>query len=536
MRSTRSILLAGVAVGLAATGPVRAADVTPAQASSFEAQLRDAVSKVLGPSVKLPDRPVRITADGDHYDMAVPFPVGRLVGLGGPSAPGAAPGTAPASGMAEITGSAKLGDDGIWTVEHVQLTSPLNFTAMMPVPRSDDDPAAPKTTAVAYTIEQKGQDGHIVWDPTFHTPSTWTASSQATTAHAVGGPIEQDTTVGPTNATTTLRPDGPDRVDLLVAGDMQDYDIDGTKSATPMRVAMKRLRLASTLNNVSRENGLKLLQAMSTLVAANVPKSSPALNPLVKAVLGSLQDLASDFMLDETVEGATVQVAGQNVTMDRLRLEVDARSDAGLLRAGMDFGLGGIGLPDFPLGPFADLLPQQVDIRPVIGGVTAQDLLHMANLATDNIDPSQADITAFFSHGGVTGGIESMTVEVGGATFTGQGKVVATAPTPQSVTGTAELTAENFDALMQRVTSIPALAQQAVPALVFIKGIGRNVGDKLVWDISYKDNKVLVNNVDLTAMAGGGQAQRPAPRATPGGALKQPARPTAPGQIPNWGK
>ena len=47
--------------------------------------------------------------------------------------------------------------------------------------------------------------------------------------------------------------------------------------------------------------------------------------------------------------------------------------------------------------------------------------------------------------------------------------------------------------------------------MLFIKGIGRNVGDKLVWDISFKDNKVLVNNVDLTAMAGGGQPQRDAP-------------------------
>ena len=534
MHTTRILLLAGVAAGLAAAGsPVHAADVTPAQASSFETQLRTAVTKVLGPSVKLPERPVHIMADGDHYDIAVPFPIGRLIGLGAPPPPG----TAPTSGTAEVTGNAKLGDDGIWTVEHVQLTSPLKFTAMMPVPPSDDDPAAPKTVAVTYTIEQKGQDGRIVWDPSFQTPSTWTASSQATTAHAAGGPIEQDTAIGPTNATTTLRPHGPDRVDLLLAGDLQDYNIDGTKSATPMRIAMKQLHMTSTLGNVSRENGLKLLQSVSTLIASNLPKSSPALNPLVKAVLASMQDLASDFVLDETVEGVSVQISGQNVTMDRLRLGLDARSEAGLIRAGMDFGLGGLSLPDFPLGPFADLLPQRIDIRPVIGGVTAQDLLHMANLATDNIDPSQSDIAAFFSHGGVTGGIESMTVEVGGATFTGHGKVVAAAPTPQSVTGTAELTAENFDALMQKVTAIPALAQQGVPVMVFIKGIGRNVGDKLVWDISYKDNKVLVNNVDLTAMAGAGQPQRSTPsHVTPGGALKQPAHPTAPGQVPSWGK
>jgi hypothetical protein len=164
------------------------------------------------------------------------------------------------------------------------------------------------------------------------------------------------------------------------------------------------------------------------------------------------------------------------------------------------------------------------------------DLLHMASLASENKDPYPADIAALFSHGGITGGIDSMAVDVAGAKFTGSGQVVATGPTPDAVSGTATVTAENYDALMQKVMAMPALAQQAVPVMVFIKGIGRNVDNRLVWDISYKDNKVLINNVDLTAMAGGrpaAAARPPAPPAPPPGA-NRPAGTVRP--VPSWAK
>jgi len=39
---------------------------------------------------------------------------------------------------------------------------------------------------------------------------------------------------------------------------------------------------------------------------------------------------------------------------------------------------------------------------------------------------------------------------------------------------------------------------------VFAKGIGRVVGNQVVWDITYRDNKLLVNGTNLLAMMGGG--------------------------------
>ena len=42
-------------------------------------------------------------------------------------------------------------------------------------------------------------------------------------------------------------------------------------------------------------------------------------------------------------------------------------------------------------------------------------------------------------------------------------------------------------------------------ALAFAKGIARTAGERLVWDLTYRDGRMLVNDVDLSAMAGGGR-------------------------------
>ena len=47
----------------------------------------------------------------------------------------------------------------------------------------------------------------------------------------------------------------------------------------------------------------------------------------------------------------------------------------------------------------------------------------------------------------------------------------------------------------------PSLAQ-AVPVIVFAKGIGRTEGGKLVWDMQFDSSKLLVNGVDLMKMTG----------------------------------
>ena len=529
---TRMGLLAGAALALC--GPALGADATAAQAGSLEQQVRDALGGLLGPSVKLSDRPVRITAAGDHYDVAI------LPGFK----------TAPAAGGVaqdvQITATARPGDKGTWLIDGVRIASPLRFTVDMPLPPKDGAArGSAGTVPVTYTVEQTNPDTRIVWDPTFASPSTWTSAAQGTTIRAEGGPMAQTTVIGATNSVSTLRPVGADRVDVLVDGSAQDYRLSTARAGGPLDVGVKRVRIGMAMNGVSRAGSVAILQAMTSvtvdLLQARPGAQPPKLAPeVVRSVLAALKDFASDFTLDETLEGFIVKTQGQTVAMDQLKIGLDAKSEAGLLRAGMTMGVQGIALPDMPLGDMAVLIPTRVALHPVVGGIGVAELMRVAQAGSENKDPAPADIKAMFSHGGITAGLESLALDVAGASLTGQAKFVATGPSAELISGTAQLSVENFDVLMQKVNAIPALTQQAMPVMVFIKGIGRSVGSKLVYDVVYKDGKVLINNVDMTAMAGASApAPAPAPRSpvpAPGAAPGPGGAPKANRPPPSWAK
>lgn len=525
---TRMGLLAGVAFG--ACGPALAVDMTAAQAAALEQQVRDALGGLLGPSVKLSDRPVRITAAGDHYDATI-LPGFKTTPVAGGSAQDV-----------QITARARPGDKGTWLIDDVRIASPLRFTIDMPLPPKEGQlRGSAGTVPVTYTIEQTGADSHIVWDPTYTSPSTWTSASQATTVRAEGGPLAQTTAIGPTSIVSTLRPVGGDRVDVLLDGSVQDYRLNALPAMGPFDVAVKRVRVGMAMKSVSRAGSVAIVQAMTSVVADSLqarPGGQPAkvAPETVRTILAALKDLASDFTLDETLEGFIVKTAGQTVAMDQLVIGLSATSEAGLLRAGMTMGVQGIALPDAPLGDMAALIPTRVALHPVVGGIGVAELMRIAQSDGDGKEPAPADIQALFSHGGITGGLESLQLDMAGASLTGQANFVATGPSPELITGTAQFRVENFEVLMQKVTSIPSLAQQAVPVMVFIKGIGRTVGTQLVYDLVYKDGKVLINNVDLTAMAGG-----PAPAARPPAPAPAPApgpgkAPKANRPLPSWAK
>ena len=500
---SRTLLLAGAAAGLLLGAPgTRAADVTPAQAASLENQVRDWLGSLVGPAMKLGDRPVSITAAGDHYDVVVPIPL-----------PAAVPGTA-----YRFTGAARAIEGGKWTVENVRAAMPMTFTLDMPAPRAAPK-APPSTVPVKYTVDVKGQDGRIVWDPSFATPSTWNSSAQGATMRTEGGPVSQDSSFGAITSLGTLRPAGADRVDVLSEGTLQDYKAKiGTDAAGVTDVGMKRIRVNVALNGVSRTKALVILQAVTTVgMAANQAQGRPPKlgQEVMRSMLDALQDFASDFSLDETIDGLAVQIQGMAALLDRMKLGLAAKSTKGLLEASMDLGVEGLSLPDLPLGGLEALIPHRVALRPVVSGIGVAELTSMAKASSEGRAVTPEDIKALFSHGGIKAGLDSLAIEIGGAVISGQGKMVMTSP--EAFSGDAQIVAENLDALMQKVSAIPAAAQ-AVPVLLMAKGIGKAVGNKVIWDVSYHDGKMLVNNVDLAAMAGGGapppnrpNQQRPAP-------------------------
>ena len=242
---------------------------------------------------------------------------------------------------------------------------------------------------------------------------------------------------------TTLRPVGLDRADLLTDGSLQDYNVDSLMNDSPVHIAMQRIKVTSALTGLSRSRAATLIQACIGMVLplatspggeprAAAPKIAPE---LIHLALAALQDFASEFKLDETIDGLAVKMQDQAVGIERVKLGLAAASDGGLLRAGMDLGVDGLELPNMPLGDMSVLVPRTFKLHPVVSGLGVAELLRIANAAVDGLDPAPADIAALFSHGGLTAAIEHMMVDVGGTVFSGQGQVKASGPSPDLVGG-----------------------------------------------------------------------------------------------------
>jgi hypothetical protein len=88
-------------------------------------------------------------------------------------------------------------------------------------------------------------------------------------------------------------------------------------------------------------------------------------------------------------------------------------------------------------------------------------------------------------------------VEAAGATVTGSGTM--TFDSLEAFSGNATLVATDLAALQQKLAADPALAP-GLSALIFLKGVGRTEGERMVWDIDFHDQRLTVNNQDFTAM------------------------------------
>jgi hypothetical protein len=161
----------------------------------------------------------------------------------------------------------------------------------------------------------------------------------------------------------------------------------------------------------------------------------------------------------------------------------------------------GLTIPELPPALSA-YIPTHFAIRPTVSNISVADLTKIGLDSTGpgaGAPPSPAALQALFSHGGINVGFDSLGLDVAGTKFAGAGKFTVTGP--QTVTGQAEVTAHGLDTLITKAQADPMLAK-GVPMIIFLKGIAHTTGDEAVWQISVAAKKVLVNGVDLSAMAG----------------------------------
>ena len=79
----------------------------------------------------------------------------------------------------------------------------------------------------------------------------------------------------------------------------------------------------------------------------------------------------------------------------------------------------------------------------------------------------------------------------------GSGRMRMLTPTKAGIE--ARLSATGLDAMMAEAGKNADL-RMAMPILAMIKGLGRQEGPRMVWDLAITDDQALVNGVDVMAM------------------------------------
>ncbi|MBV8913230.1 MAG: hypothetical protein JOZ05_09355 [Acetobacteraceae bacterium] len=477
-----------------------AADATPEGAKALEQQVRDWITSTLGPQVKIAARPLQVTPEGDHYAINIPFG-------DAPDAP-------------RITADARSADGARWTIDNVR--PPEEFKLNVPVPADKDTGTPAHTVPVTYKLTFGQMATQLLLDPTYGSASSYNSTLQDMNLAAHGENLQQTAHVDRGAGTGVLRPGANGRLDLLTEGSFENYTISTkTKDAENLDIAFGKVRVSSEVDGFSRDRGVQVLQALiqmgSLMQGDAAPAGAAKLDPKqFQALVEAIADLASGMSLNESVDRLSFSYGGLAGSLNALRFGFAAKTDGGLLNARLDLGAEGLTLPELGLGDMVQLIPSSIALRPTVSGVPTAELVRLAEASQNGGSPSPEEIQALFSHGGITAGLDSFSIDVAGTGFSGMGKMVFSSP--EAFSGTAQITATNLDLLQQRVAANPQLAQ-ALPVFIVAKGIGRTVNNQMVWDISYQNGRLLVNNQDLSALTGGARTQD---------APKAPGRPTQP--------
>ena len=486
-------------LSMAAMLPAKADDISAAQADALQTQMQNWLQGMFGSDTRLAGRTVRVRLEGDHYRIEFPLEMPRA---GRPS-------------PVMLSASARPIAGGRWAFEGPELPSPASFTLNMPVPPRKGQAPGPNIP-VEFTIMTGSQDSRGTYDPSFATPSTLTTNARDVQVRAQSASTDQLTKMGQSSSTTTLRPSGSNRVDFMGEGTVEGYtSTSRSQDGQLVELSAQHAQATVGITALSRDRAATMLPAAARvatgfLAGASASGGAPAIGPsvdpqLLRTIVQSLQDLASEFTLNETFDGVAFRSGTYNGAMNQARVGMGAKSEAGLLQAYVDLGLDGLILPDAAPGAMAELMPRKVALRPVLTGVPTEELIQWLGAAADAKDGARPPgIAPLFRRAGVSAGLDSFALDIGTTSFAGIGKL--TALSPDDLAGQAQITASNFDELIARVNAVPELAG-VLPLFVFAKGVSQTMEGRLVWNLAYRDNKLLVNGTDLLAMMGRPPAQ-----------------------------
>lgn len=492
-------------------GPQAAAAQTigPEQAQTLQQQLRSWLSSLLGPGTKQPDLPpLQITGEGDHYQLSWPIP-----GLDAPA-------------DAKVTAALRPLDGGRWSVDDVRVPD-AKFT--MTMPESDKVPTG-GPMKVAISIGQ--QQTHAVFDPSYATSSTVHMDLHSLDLVTDSAKQHQEQKLERYLLDGSLQPRPDKRLELSVTAEMDNWATAARMEGSgAVAIGADRVTATGQVGGISRDRINDVIAATTALIHVlppdTVEKGSkgqipPEARSQLRTLIQALSDTITSLQMQETVDGLKLEVEGMGaIGMKRLAFGFGGEAPEGKLRTWIDIALDELQTPALP-PKIAAYLPHHIALRPSLSGVQTADL---TKLALDATEPGADEKTlapnlaAIFSHGGVDLGLDVLSFDVGPAKVEATGHLIVLSP--NEYRGKARVVATGLDDLAAQAKTHPEL-QQALPVLVMARGLAKQDGPRLVWDIVSDGTAVTVNGLDLTQLGGGDK-----PKGKP-----QPAHPPAPGQQP----
>ena len=496
----RNITLPTLAL-MAAFGGGALAQTAPSseQARSLETQITAWLKQVTAGTVSLPARPVELTPEGDHFLVRVPFAAFGKV--------------QPAD--AAFTAKARAIDGTRWALDDQRFPSDVTFSTTEDVPDAPDakDPSSTGTHSepVTYHLVFGQQDVHGVFDPTYTTPTTSGGTIASLDMTKTGGIGPSTTHIGRFTTQNSSQPLDPKHLNILADGTAADYALKTELTdGNSFGLTAAQLHVMSSISGLAHDQVVPVIQTLAELGRLSKAKHddadgpTPAEKAQLRILLTRAHALLTGAKVDESMEGAKFDFSGTTGSFDKVQITFGADAPQDMMAADLGFTLDGLKVDGLPPS-MAIYLPTHLSIHPTVSNISVSALTKMGMDATAPVQAGkkapvpEPDLQRLFANGGINLGFDRMDVAVVGTTISGTGKFVAKGP--QSITGQAEFTAHGLDALVTKMQADPLLAP-GVPVVIFLKGIARTTGDQAVWQVSVNGAKILVNGVDLSAMAG----------------------------------
>ena len=478
--------LRGTALVLGLLAPLPALAQAPAMPSAEGARavaegVRDWLSRQLGGMVDVSALPLKVLAEGETYRLELP--VGGSWFDGGVKL-----------GDAAVALTVKPLEGGRWQVLGGGIPSKLSMEMK--------DPSG-EVSRIAMALENQQTTG--VYDPSLKTASSFvtTLTGYSTQTQTKAG--LQVSRIGKVVGRTEWVPSGPGRI--TIQGDSQ---LEGYSSTTPMaelgelKVTMGRLGGSTRIENFDAEGLGTLLRTAFELGSAAGKKDGNAKGPstpqekasavkLVGLVFSMMDALETEYGYEDIkVEGGAL-FAG---SLRRFGMGISAGAPDGKVDVKLRLSAEGLESPLIPPGPWVEFIPHKLSLTPRMSGLAKDAVVGLLRRAIETEgEDFEAQAMALLAANPVALGIDDLLLDVGPMRLKGTGSVEVARIDEAS--GEAELRATGFDALIRRANAVPEL-KMAAPVLIFLKGIAKQEGSETVWRIVYADNKVMVNDTDLS--------------------------------------